>query len=260
MVEWNWKSLSCVWLFAIQYSPGQNPGVHSLSLLQGIFPVIEPRSPQGRQILYQLSHKGTQNSPPPINTSKIHLNVDDSDWKLTGDCQKYSYISKAVRKIHTESGKKRRHEIKSVPVPLKGDSEEKRDHGSGNPPWGVHGLSNNIGCPSLGIWHREGKSPQLVGGPVGLAGGLWEAWIPLIRTVCPLARSQGRAEGADWGFASVWLVSHNQSELSEHSSLALEPRCDTQTWLRPQEPSSRIGAATVCANKGGSSEKPRLCL
>ena len=199
MVEWNWKSLSRVWLFATQYSPGQNTGVHSLSLLQGIFPGIDPRSLHCRQILYQLSHKGTQNSPPPINTSKIHLNVDDSDWKLTGDWQKYSYISKPVRKIHTESGKKRRHEIKSVPLPLKGDSEEKGDHVSSNPPWGVHGLSNNIGCPSLGVWHREGKSPQLVGEPLGLTGGLWEAWTPPTRTVCPLAHSQGTAEGADWG-------------------------------------------------------------
>ena len=42
-------------------SPGQNTGVGSLSLLQGIFPT--QGSSQGllhcRQILYQLSHKGT---------------------------------------------------------------------------------------------------------------------------------------------------------------------------------------------------------
>ena len=61
-----WKSLSCVQLFAILWtispwnSPGQNNGMGSLSLLQGIFPT------QGsnlglqhyRQILYQLSHNG----------------------------------------------------------------------------------------------------------------------------------------------------------------------------------------------------------
>ena len=42
-------------------SPGQNTGVHSLSLLQGIFPTQElnPGLPHCRQILYQLSHKGS---------------------------------------------------------------------------------------------------------------------------------------------------------------------------------------------------------
>ena len=53
--KWSRKSLSCVWLFATPWtyspwnSPGQNTGVGSLSLLQGIFliqrsnPGIEPR-------------------------------------------------------------------------------------------------------------------------------------------------------------------------------------------------------------------------
>ena len=48
-------------LYSLWNSPGQNTGVGSLSLLQGIFPI------QGsnlgllhcRQILYQLSHKGS---------------------------------------------------------------------------------------------------------------------------------------------------------------------------------------------------------
>ena len=42
-------------------SPGQNTGVGSLSLLQGIFPTqgLNPGLPQCRQILYQLSHKGS---------------------------------------------------------------------------------------------------------------------------------------------------------------------------------------------------------
>ena len=42
-------------------SPGQNTGVGSLSLLQGIFPTQEsnPGLPQCRWILYQLSHKGS---------------------------------------------------------------------------------------------------------------------------------------------------------------------------------------------------------
>ena len=40
-------------------SPGQNTGVGSISLLQGIFPTqgLNPRPPNYRQTLYQLSHK-----------------------------------------------------------------------------------------------------------------------------------------------------------------------------------------------------------
>ena len=42
-------------------SPGQNTGVGTLSLLQGIFPTLgsNPGLPHCRQILYQLSHKGS---------------------------------------------------------------------------------------------------------------------------------------------------------------------------------------------------------
>ena len=42
-------------------SPSQNIGVSSLSLLQGIFPTqgSNPGFLHGRQILYQLSHKGS---------------------------------------------------------------------------------------------------------------------------------------------------------------------------------------------------------
>ena len=42
-------------------SPGKNTGVWSLSLLQGIFPTqgLNPGLPHCKQILYQLSHKGS---------------------------------------------------------------------------------------------------------------------------------------------------------------------------------------------------------
>ena len=48
-------------LYSPWNSPGQNIGVGSLSLLQGIFPTqgSNPGFPQCRQILYQLSHKGS---------------------------------------------------------------------------------------------------------------------------------------------------------------------------------------------------------
>ena len=50
------NSMDCPW-----NSPGQNTGVGSLSLLQGILPTQGsiPGLPHHRQILYQLSHKGS---------------------------------------------------------------------------------------------------------------------------------------------------------------------------------------------------------
>ena len=49
--------MDCPW-----NSPGQNTGVGSLSLFQGIFPTqgSNPGLPYCRQILYQLSHEGSQ--------------------------------------------------------------------------------------------------------------------------------------------------------------------------------------------------------
>ena len=48
-------------LYSPWNSPGQNTGMGSLSLLQGIFPNqgLNPGLPHCRQILYQLSHKGS---------------------------------------------------------------------------------------------------------------------------------------------------------------------------------------------------------
>ena len=48
-------------LYSPWNSPGQNTGVSSCSLLQGIFPTqgSNPGLPHCRQILYQLSHEGS---------------------------------------------------------------------------------------------------------------------------------------------------------------------------------------------------------
>ena len=67
VAQWKWKSLSRVWLFATPWpiqsrnSPGQNVGMDSFSLLQGIFATqgSNPGLPHCRQILYQLSHSGS---------------------------------------------------------------------------------------------------------------------------------------------------------------------------------------------------------
>ena len=51
--------------YSLWNSPGQNTGVGSLSLLQGIFPTqgSNPDLPHCGQILYQLSHKGRYRAP-----------------------------------------------------------------------------------------------------------------------------------------------------------------------------------------------------
>ena len=72
---WTWVTfLLCVLSLSVEFyslrphglysswnSPGQNTGVGSLSLFQGIFPtqVLDPGLLQCRWILYQLSHKGS---------------------------------------------------------------------------------------------------------------------------------------------------------------------------------------------------------
>ena len=64
--KWKRNLLSRVQLFATPWnspwnSPGQNTGLGSCSLLQGIFPTqgSNPGLPHCRQILYQLKHQGS---------------------------------------------------------------------------------------------------------------------------------------------------------------------------------------------------------
>ena len=80
-------------------SPGQNTGVGSLSLLQGIFPTqgLNPGLPHCRPILYQLSHTGTQEywsgepipSPeqlpdPGVTLGSLALQIDSLPTELSG--------------------------------------------------------------------------------------------------------------------------------------------------------------------------------
>jgi len=65
-------------------SPGQNTGVGSCSLLQGIFPTqgLNPSVPHYRRILYQLSHQGSplfKNSP--VNCLSRLSMFSFSPWK-----------------------------------------------------------------------------------------------------------------------------------------------------------------------------------
>ena len=62
-------------LYSPWNSPGQNTGVGSLSLLQGIFPNqgLNPGLPHYRQTLYQLSHKG---SPSHIHSCDFNTSTE----------------------------------------------------------------------------------------------------------------------------------------------------------------------------------------
>ena len=80
-----WKSLNHVWLFETLWtiqSSGPNTGVGSLSLLQGIFSTqgLNPGLLHCRQILYQLSHKGSP-SAMKLSLNKVAL------WGTGGCCR-----------------------------------------------------------------------------------------------------------------------------------------------------------------------------
>ena len=69
-------------LYSPWNSPGQNTGVGSFSLLQGIFPTqgLNPGLSHSRQILYKLSHKGSQKKKkksdgPSVEKVDLKLNI-----------------------------------------------------------------------------------------------------------------------------------------------------------------------------------------
>ena len=81
-----------------------------------------------------------------------------------------------------------------VPVPLGGGSEEKDEYTvetcSGSEQW-----KPQTGHPSPGVLHRGDELPWLIGGPLGLTGGLWAVWAPLM-SVCPLLAPRSKVERA----------------------------------------------------------------
>ena len=72
------KSLSCVQLFATPWnSPGQNIGMGSLSLLQGVFPTqgSNPGLLHCRRILYQLCYEGSKKLNKDLHDPENHDGV-----------------------------------------------------------------------------------------------------------------------------------------------------------------------------------------
>ena len=116
---------------------------------------------------------------PPWAQQKYIYTWNSSHQRLTGDWQKDSSISKAVRKIHMESD--RRIEKWSVrDLCLWEGTQRKReitqeDSHPGGEGWSTYRVPQHW-CLTL-----EGESLWLVGGQAGLIGGLWEVWILLMR-------------------------------------------------------------------------------
>ena len=81
------------------YSPwnalGQNTGVGSLSLLQGIFPTqgSNPGLSHCRQILYQLSHKGSPESEEELKSLLMKVKGESENAGLTLNIQKMKIMA-----------------------------------------------------------------------------------------------------------------------------------------------------------------------
>ena len=115
--EWKWKLISLVWLFATPWtiyspwnSPGQNTGVGSLSLLQGIFPTQE--SSRGllhcRWILYQLSYEGSLNTDwmKPKLESRLQGEISIiSDMQMTPPLYQKVKRTVELKSLLNESGR-----------------------------------------------------------------------------------------------------------------------------------------------------------
>lgn len=80
------------------------------------------------------------------------------------------------------------------PAPLGGGSEEKDEYTVETCSGSEQGKPQ-AGQPSPGILHRGDELPCLIGGPLGLTGGLWAVWAPLM-SMCPLLAPRSQVERA----------------------------------------------------------------
>ena len=83
--KWKWKSLFHFGaLYSPWNSPGQNIGVGSLSLLQGIFPTqgSNPGLPHCGWIPYQLNHKGSPRILSNLSLLQRIFPTQESNWGL----------------------------------------------------------------------------------------------------------------------------------------------------------------------------------
>ena len=105
--EWNRSvvsdSLRPHGLHSPWHSPGQNTGVGSLSLLQGIFPTqgLNPGVPHCRWILYQLSHRGSPRTLQWVAYPFASGHSRPGNWTRVSCIAGRFFTSWAMREAHT---------------------------------------------------------------------------------------------------------------------------------------------------------------
>ena len=129
-------------------SPGQNTGVGSLSLLQGIFPTqgSNPGLPHCRRILYQLSHQGSQRILEWVVYPFSSRSSRPRNWTGVSCTAGRFFTNWAIREAQSHSVV----------------SNFLRPHGLYSP-WTSPGQNTRVHSLSLlqGIFPTEGSSPDL---------------------------------------------------------------------------------------------------
>ena len=145
-------------------------------------------------------------------------------WKPTGNWQKGSCTTKAVRKTHRQPGKKGRRETGFGPMLLEGDSEEKGDCLGRHLASGVSGEICRLGAPVLGFCIQA----PFIGSwrNTGTTGRLREAWTLLLRRACALASPRGRAETG-----LLWQPGFPQPAHPSQVSALAAPPVTAQHWI-----------------------------
>ena len=148
-------------------------------------------------------------------------------------------------------------------MPQAGDSEEKGDCSGRDPPWGVSSSSHILGAPILESNTGKMSSPWLVGGPLTLTSGLWEARTPLGRRLhaltyilCSAERVTETTRVADWFPMTPRCVPRPKS--SERSSPLTSCCSSTLEWGLPWQrkeldDEAEVGRPeVVCERREGS--------
>ena len=195
---------------------------------------------------------------PPWTHQKYIYMWNNSHWKLTGNWQKDSCTTKAIRKIHMELGRKGRKAIRSGPMPLGGDSEEKGEHTNRRPPWGVSSENHNwkpqSWHPTQGrqapsaAWRTTGTNRR-AGGSLDSAPEEHARARVLVHWLAPGAGQRGRWEDCSSGCQ----VSHNclsacSNKAYSTSQCGMGSRAATtreKTWSWDAEMTQSQGRACV---------------
>ena len=92
-------------------------------------------------------NRRTWNSPPSTDIKR----TPTCRIVLTRNWQEVICTKKGIRKSHKELARKEREAIRSGPVLLGGDTEEKGDYMGGDPSWGISIQFNSVtqSCPTL---------------------------------------------------------------------------------------------------------------